>query len=94
MSTELWATIITVLLTVVGGVFGLGKYIKGFMSAVSESFDVVRILSDISNMLEKILSDNVVSKDEITALKKEAKKIKVEVDQAKIAWKELFKKKS
>jgi len=92
MDSNLIAVIITAILAILGA-FGAAKLtFTKFIKAVKESTDVGLAVNNASAYIEKALSDNVATAEEVEEAKKLLKLIKTEIDQAKEAWNNLFSK--
>jgi len=88
MDSGLIATLITAIATLLG-VFGLWGKVAKVLKAIKESADVGYHISGAVAMIESILSDNVVTKDEVNQVKIKLDEIKKELKEAQEAWKDL-----
>lgn len=90
MSNELWAAILNAII-LIGGIFGVGVYIKKLITALRESAQVGAALDKAAETIEAAYEDKVFDKEEIEAIKVAFDRVKKELQEAKTAWHELFK---
>lgn len=93
LDTGTIATIITLFLTAIGAISGvvLAK-INKFFTAVKESSDVMGVINQIGVLAEQIPADDKVTQEEADLFLATVKKMKPEIEEAKLAWKDLFSK--
>jgi hypothetical protein len=86
------ATVITLLLTVLGSFFG-GKWllkVKKLLKAAKEGGDVVGVLTRVTDLADKAGADNVYTKEEVTAIIEEVKRGGTEWKEFVAAFKDLI----
>lgn len=92
MNLDLLATILTAFLALLAAFGGAHKYVKKFFNAIKETTDVGNALNVVALSIDLALKDNIVEKGEVEEITAKFEAIKIEIDQAKTAWNELFKK--
>ena len=88
MDLGLIATAITAILGIIGAVStAVLVYVRRVFNAIKESGDVLALLGKISLLADQAMSDNQLTKEEISAVVDNIKRIKPEVDEAISSWK-------
>ena len=90
MDQGLLAMIISAILALLGAFTGAHKYIGKFFKAMKESTEVFVVVDKVIDLSQKALDNNIVDESEIVAIKAQLAAAKIELAQAKEAWKDLF----